>query len=34
MLKVCYDLSGKSRPKEFKSTPDSLLYLVEYKLQK
>lgn len=32
-LRVCYDLSGKSRPKEFKSKPDTLLFLVEYKRQ-
>ena len=32
-LKICYDLSGKSRPKEFKTTPDSQLFLVEYKRQ-
>jgi uncharacterized protein (TIGR03067 family) len=33
-LRVCYDLSGKSRPTEFKSTAGSLLFLVEYKRQK
>jgi len=32
-LKICYDLSGKSRPKEFKTLPDSQLFLVEYKRQ-
>ena len=33
-LRVCYDLSGKSRPAEFKTTEGSPLFLVEYKLQK
>jgi uncharacterized protein (TIGR03067 family) len=33
-LRVCYDLSGKSRPAEFKTTPGTRLFLVEYKLQK
>jgi uncharacterized protein (TIGR03067 family) len=33
-LRVCYDLGGKNRPQEFKTTEGSLLYLVEYKLQK
>jgi uncharacterized protein (TIGR03067 family) len=33
-LRVCYDLSGKSRPTEFKTTEGSALFLVEYKLQK
>jgi uncharacterized protein (TIGR03067 family) len=33
-MKVCYDLSGKNRPTEFKSTAGSQLFLVEYKLQK
>lgn len=33
-LRVCYDLGGKSRPTEFKTTEGSLLFLVEYKLQK
>ncbi|MDR3636116.1 MAG: TIGR03067 domain-containing protein [Isosphaeraceae bacterium] len=32
-LRVCYDLSGKSRPAEFKTTAGSQLFLVEYKLQ-
>jgi uncharacterized protein (TIGR03067 family) len=32
-LKICYDLSGKSRPKEFKTLPGSQLFLVEYKRQ-
>jgi uncharacterized protein (TIGR03067 family) len=29
-LRVCYDLSGQSRPKEFKTTEGSLLFLVTY----
>jgi uncharacterized protein (TIGR03067 family) len=33
-LRVCYDLSGKSRPTEFKTTAGTRLYLVEYKLKK
>ena len=33
-LRVCYDLSGKARPTEFKTTAGTKLYLVEYKLQK
>jgi uncharacterized protein (TIGR03067 family) len=33
-LRVCYDLSGKSRPAGFKTTQGSPLFLVEYKLQK
>jgi uncharacterized protein (TIGR03067 family) len=33
-LRVCYDLSGKGRPAEFKTTEGSQLFLVEYKLQK
>jgi uncharacterized protein (TIGR03067 family) len=34
MLKVCYDLSGKERPKEFKTMPNTQLYLVTYKREK
>jgi uncharacterized protein (TIGR03067 family) len=30
-LRICYDLSGKAHPKEFKTKPDSQLFLVEYK---
>jgi uncharacterized protein (TIGR03067 family) len=30
-LKVCYDLSGKARPTEFKSPPGTLLFLAMYK---
>ena len=33
-LRVCYDLSGKSRPAEFKTTAGTRLFLVDYKLQK
>jgi uncharacterized protein (TIGR03067 family) len=33
-LRVCYDLSGKARPKEFKTKSDTQLFLVEYKRQK
>jgi uncharacterized protein (TIGR03067 family) len=33
-LRICYDLSGKARPKEFKTKVDTQLYLVEYKRQK
>jgi uncharacterized protein (TIGR03067 family) len=33
-LRVCYDLGGKGRPTEFKSTAGSRLFLVEYKRQK
>jgi uncharacterized protein (TIGR03067 family) len=30
-LRVCYDLSGKARPKEFKTSEGTPLFLVEYK---
>ena len=33
-LKVCYDLSGKARPAEFKTKPDSQLFLVTYQREK
>lgn len=33
-LRVCYDLSGKSRPKEFKTKPKTQLFLAVYKLEK
>jgi uncharacterized protein (TIGR03067 family) len=33
-LRICYDLSGKSRPAEFKTAAGTQLFLVEYKLQK
>lgn len=33
-LKVCYDLTGKDRPTEFKAPPDSKRFLVTYKREK
>lgn len=33
-LRICYDLSGKGRPTEFKSTEGSQLFLVTYKQNK
>ncbi|MGE3805096.1 MAG: TIGR03067 domain-containing protein [Gemmataceae bacterium] len=33
-LKICYDLSGKARPNEFKSTAGSQLFLVTYQREK
>jgi uncharacterized protein (TIGR03067 family) len=33
-LRICYNLSGKARPKEFKTRPATRLFLVEYKRQK
>jgi len=33
-LRVCYDLSGKARPKEFKTKAGTHLFLVEYQRQK
>lgn len=33
-LRVCYDLSGKGHPTEFKTTSGSLLYLVTYQREK
>jgi uncharacterized protein (TIGR03067 family) len=33
-LKVCYDLSGKARPTEFKTKPDTSLFLVTYSREK
>jgi uncharacterized protein (TIGR03067 family) len=30
-LRICYDLSGKSHPAEFKTTAGTQLFLVEYK---
>ena len=33
-LRVCYDLSGKGRPAEFKSKADSQLFLVTYRREK
>jgi len=33
-LEICYDLSGKSRPTEFKTTEGTRLFLVTYKREK
>jgi uncharacterized protein (TIGR03067 family) len=33
-LRVCYDLSGKSRPTEFATKPDTQLFLVNYRRAK
>jgi uncharacterized protein (TIGR03067 family) len=33
-LRVCYDLSGKKRPTEFKTEAGTQLFLVEYQRQK
>jgi uncharacterized protein (TIGR03067 family) len=33
-LRVCYDLSGKSRPTEFKTETGTQLFLVTYKREK
>ena len=33
-LKVCYDLSGKARPTEFATKPDTQLFLVTYRRAK
>jgi len=33
-LRVCYDLSGKDRPTEFKTKADTQLFLVTYKREK
>jgi uncharacterized protein (TIGR03067 family) len=33
-LTICYDLSGKSRPTEFKTLPKSRLFLVTYERKK
>lgn len=33
-LRICYDLAGKERPKEFKTARDTKLYLVIYKRDK
>ena len=32
-LRICYDLSGKAHPKEFKTEAGTQLFLVEYKRQ-
>jgi uncharacterized protein (TIGR03067 family) len=33
-LRICYDLSGKTRPTEFKTKEGTLLFLVTYKREK
>jgi uncharacterized protein (TIGR03067 family) len=33
-LRVCYDLSGKSRPAEFATKPETQLFLVKYRRAK
>jgi uncharacterized protein (TIGR03067 family) len=33
-LRICYDLTGKSRPTEFKTEPKSRLFLVTYERKK
>ena len=33
-LRACYDLGGKNRPTEFKTTAGTQLFLVDYELQK
>jgi uncharacterized protein (TIGR03067 family) len=33
-LRICYDLSGKSRPGEFKTAPHTQLFLVTYERKK
>jgi len=33
-LRICYDLSGKARPSEFKTAKDTKLFLVTYKREK
>jgi uncharacterized protein (TIGR03067 family) len=33
-LTICYDLSGAKRPTEFKTLPDTKLYLVNYQRKK
>jgi uncharacterized protein (TIGR03067 family) len=33
-LKICYDLSGKKRPEEFKTQPQTMLFLVTYQREK
>ena len=33
-LRICYDLSGKSRPTEFKTEPNTKLFLVTYQREK
>lgn len=33
-MRICYDLAGKERPKEFKTAKGTKQYLVVYKLEK
>jgi uncharacterized protein (TIGR03067 family) len=33
-LRICYDLGGTARPTEFKTKPDSKLFLATYKKEK
>jgi uncharacterized protein (TIGR03067 family) len=33
-VKICYDLTGAARPKEFKTAEGTLLFLVTYELKK
>jgi uncharacterized protein (TIGR03067 family) len=33
-MRVCYDLSGKGRPKEFKTSEGTQLFLITYKREK
>ncbi len=33
-LRICYDLSGKARPSEYKTAKDTKLFLVTYKREK
>jgi uncharacterized protein (TIGR03067 family) len=33
-LKICYDLNGKARPKEFRTVPGSQLFFATYRLEK
>ena len=33
-LKICYDLSGKARPSEVKTSKDTTLFLVTYSREK
>jgi uncharacterized protein (TIGR03067 family) len=33
-LRICYDLSGKARPTEFKTTKGTKLFLVTYNREK
>jgi uncharacterized protein (TIGR03067 family) len=33
-MKVCYDMSGKERPTEFKTKPGTAQFLAKYKREK